>query len=126
MKRAIILLLTVLFVIVCFSGCGTEHPIFGDKTQIYYVSYAEDEEGKIFGTVYMHNLGDLNTLPVGRYDVIKVEIINNQVTYVQPHEISIRTRVGDHKLVNYPNSEVNENPPEKLVEIMETFIEKHA
>jgi hypothetical protein len=126
MKRVIILLLTILLIVVGFSGCGTDHPIFGDKTQIYYVSYAEDEEGNIFGTVYMHNLGNLSKLPVGRYDVIKVEIYYGAVRDIDPYEIRVAAVSGDYSQLSNFNSEVNQNPPEKLVEIMETFIEKYA
>jgi hypothetical protein len=87
MKRVIILLLTVLLVVACFSGCGEK--LARDK------KYDIDKIGE---TEIWHNLGDLKDLRAGEYPVLVARYFDNAEVYqLYPTSLVVSEIYGDPK-----------------------------
>ena len=105
------------------------HPFFGDKTQICYASYTQID-GTFFGRVYLHNLGDLSKgLPIGFYEVIKINVNYGRVSDVEPIMLKIYTKETSKGFelagFAYDYKDLNENPPEEMQKLIEDFIKKY-
>ena len=146
-KKVFILCLVCLLVVgglcACQNGNGADgdteqnatSEFFGDKDEIYYVSYTE-HDGVFSGRVFIHNLGDLNKLPVGKHEVIEVIVTNGNVQYIHPGTITIEYSPKQIGVFSFSNTEyekegftynaaLNDPPPEKLKALIEDFIKTH-
>ena len=63
MKKIFVLILTVLLVVACFSGCGKERYMYSQSEGFY------------------HNYGDISELDVGIYSVKQFKIVNGEETF---------------------------------------------
>ena len=88
MKRVFALLLCVMLVVACFSGCG--EPLSKDK---------EYDVETIGNTEFWHTYGDLSNLRAGTYPILipNYDLDEERVISVAPGEIQVIEVYGNHK-----------------------------
>lgn len=135
-KKVFILCLVCLLVVGGLCACqNAKSEFFGDKDQIYYASYREYAEGEwhapFKAEIYVHNLGNLNDLPLGEYEVIRISILGGKITSVGATTLKV---TADEKYGVFTKTdfyeredirELNENPPEHLEKLVKEFIKTH-
>lgn len=130
MKKTLVIFLCFIILTSSLCSCGLfdeSHPLFGDKTQICYVSYESlGREGVFHAVIYLHNLGNsIQSLPIGTYEVIKVTVRYGIVSEIEEIEIKIKAEHKSNEFVlkgfEY-NHTLNENPPEEMQKLINDFI----
>ena len=110
MKRVFALLLCVMLVVACFSGCG----VGDEEEQILETQF--DNHGY---SEWRHTLGDLHKLSAGMYDVKLVSYTPEGALYaIEPGYLIVTEYVKDnfksYRVLNVDQKQVFQSPEKHL------------